>query len=364
MSTKTEHKEASFKLGTRFLGTTGLRVSEICLGAMTFGQNEKNNWGMPTSLETESHAMLDYYVSVGGNFIDTADVYGESEVVIGNWLAKRAKDNAKFRDSLVIATKVHANVGTGPNDKGQSRKHILEQVENSLKRLQTSYIDLYQYHQFDYKTSVRDVVNVMTTLIQQGKVRYFGVSNWRGTQMQEAMDIARQYGWEPIVCQQPQYSLLCRSTEWDIIPTCIKHNIGIIPWSPLAGGWLAGRIKKDDKEAAKGSRVAWAENLKWKSTDFSTNAGDERTWRVVETLDAVAKELGATPAQVALRWLMQREGVTAPIIGAKNVKQLDDNLRAATIKLSDDQMSRLTKASDQPMPYPFDPTWAQPRADR
>jgi len=356
---KTETKE--YKLGHKFLGKTGVKVSEICLGAMTFGQKEKNAWGMPTSLEPESQAMLDHYVSVGGNFIDTANVYGESEVVIGNWITKRSKDNAHFRESLFIATKVHGLIGSGPNDRGCSRKHILDAVENSLKRLQTSYIDLYQCHSFDYRTSVRDVVSVFNTLIQQGKVRYFGVSNWRGTQMQEAMDIAQQYGWEPIVCQQPQYSLLCRSTEWDIIPTCIKHNIAVIPWSPLAGGWLAGRIKRDDKEASSGSRVAWAEGLKWKATDFSTNAGDERTWRVVDTLAEIAKDLNASSAQVALRWLMQMEGVTAPIIGAKTVKQLDDNLRAATIKLSDDQMARLTKASETPLPYPFDGQWAVAR---
>jgi len=328
---------------------------------MTFGQKEKNNWGMPTSLEAESHAMLDHYVAVGGNFIDTANVYGESEVVIGNWLTKRNKDNARFRESLFIATKVHGQTGNGPNERGQSRKNILDAVDTSLKRLQTTYIDLYQCHAFDYKTSIRDVVSVFNTLIQQGKIRYFGVSNWRGTQMQEAQDIARQYGWEPIVCQQPQYSLLCRSTEWDIIPTCVKHNIAVIPWSPLAGGWLAGRVKRDDKEAAAGSRVAWAETLKWKPTDFSTNANNETTWRVVDTLEAVAKELNASPAQVALRWLMQMEGVTAPIIGAKNVKQLDDNLRAATIKLSDEQMARLNKASETEKPYPFAANWAADR---
>jgi len=173
--TKTDAKSESkeYKLGHKFLGKTGVKVSEICLGAMTFGQKEKNAWGMPTSLETESQAMLDHYVSVGGNFIDTANVYGESEIVIGNWMAKRSKENPRFRESLFIATKVHGLVGSGPNDRGCSRKHIMEAVDNSLKRLQTSYIDLYQCHSFDYRTSVREVVSIFNTLIQQGKIRYF-----------------------------------------------------------------------------------------------------------------------------------------------------------------------------------------------
>jgi len=343
------------------LSNTGVKVSEICLGTMTFGlDKDKNGWGMPTCLETESHAMLDYFVRVGGNFIDTANVYGDSEQVIGNWLTKRTKENPKFRDSLFIATKVGSIMGMGQNDRGLSKKHILESVELSLKRLQTSYIDLYQCHLTDYRTSIQDIVSTFHTLIQQGKVRYFGVSNWRGSLIQEAMDYAREKGFDPIVCQQPQYSLLCRSTEWDIIPTCVKHNIAVIPWSPLAGGWLAGRVKKDGAED--GSRVAWAEQKKWKATDFSTNAADDRTWRVVDTVAEVAKETGTTSAQVSLRWLMQTDGVTAPIIGAKTVKQLEDNLMAATFKLTTEQMAKLTKASDVPAPYPFDATWSTPRS--
>jgi len=349
-------------MGYKFLGNTGVKVSELCLGTMTFGLDKnQNGWGMPTCLESDSHDMLDYFVKVGGNFIDTANVYGDSEQVIGNWLTKRGKENPKLRDSLFIATKVGSFMGMGPNDRGLSRKHILESVELSLKRLQTSYIDLYQCHLTDHRTSLADIVSTFHTLIQQGKVRYFGVSNWRGALVQEAMDLCREKGFEPIVCHQPQYSLLCRSTEWDIIPTCVKHNIGIIPWSPLAGGWLAGRVKKDQKAADEGSRVAWAEQKKWKATDYSTIGGDDKTWRVLDTVAEVAKETGTTSAQVSLRWLMQSEGVTAPIIGAKNVKQLEDNLLAAMFKLSADQMTKLNKASDVVPPYPFDATWSTPR---
>jgi len=354
-------KAEEIKMGFKFLGNTGVKVSELCLGTMTFGQKEKNSWGMPTCLEDEAHKMLDYFVSVGGNFIDTADVYGESEIVIGNWLVKRSKDNPKFRESIIIATKVAAQVGAGPNERGLSRKHIMDAVQNSLKRLQTSYIDLYQCHTYDYRTSVEDILSTFNSLVQQGKVRYFGVSNWRGTQMQEAMDICKAKGWEPIICQQPQYSLLCRSTEWDILPTCIKHSIAVIPWSPLAGGWLSGKVKRGQSEAQSGSRVAWAEASRWQATDFSTHAAQERVWNILDTLAAVAEETKSTSAQVALRWLMQRDGVTSPIIGARDVKQLQDNLGACSIKLTDSQMKRLTEASNIPLPYPYDSNWATPR---
>jgi len=352
-------EEKKLQLGYKFLGNTGIKVSEICLGAMTFGQKEFNHRGMPVSLEDESHQILDAFVQAGGNFIDTADVYGESEIVLGNWLSSRSKTNSRFRDSLVIATKVGIFIPSSKgldaiNDGGLSRKHILDHVERSLKRLQTSYIDLYQCHCVDFRANVREIVGTFHTLIQQGKVRYFGVSNWPSSLIQEAMDLCREKGFEPIVCQQPQYSLLCRSTEWEMIPTCIKHNIGIIPWSPLCGGWLAGRYKRDQKEFEAGSRIGWGEKANFTVFDYSSRASDERTWKVVDTVAAIAKEIGRTSAQVSLRWVMQREGVTAPIIGARTVKQLEDNLEAASFKLTQQQMERLDKASEIPLLYPYD----------
>lgn len=324
----------------RFLGRTGLKVSELCLGAMLFGSRTD---------EPTAHQILDRFVEAGGNFIDTADAYGAgaSEEVLGRWLRHRS------RDDLVIATKVFVAMGPGPNQAGAGRKHLIEAVEASLRRLGTDYIDLYQIHVFDDATPIEETLSTLDRLVRDGKVRFLGVSNYAAWQVQKSVDLARQHGWEPIVCLQPLYNLLDREAEWDLIPVCRNEGLGVLPWSPLRGGWLSGRYRRDLAGPPAGSRVAadpdadgWPE-----AWDLYAN---ERTWDVIDTLVDVAKQTGRTPAQVALRWLMQRPGVTAPIVGARTLEQLTDNLGAAVGEpLSEEHMRRLTAVSDRPLPYPY-----------
>ncbi|WP_020576653.1 aldo/keto reductase [Actinopolymorpha alba] len=323
----------------RFLGRTGLKVSELCLGAMTFGGQ--------TDEET-SHQMLDRFVEAGGTFIDTADVYsqGISEEVLGRWLKTRN------RDDLVIATKAYGGMGPGPNDSGNGRKHVLTAVEASLRRLGTDYIDLYQMHVFDDGTPLEETLSTLDTLVRSGKVRYIGASNYSGWQLQKAVDLSRQHGLEAYVCLQPLYNLLDREAEWELIPICQNEGLGLILWSPLRGGWLSGKYQRGMTGPIPGTRIddATREDLgeAWYAYD------NERTWQVIDTLTAVAKELGRSPAQVALRWLLQRPGVTAPIVGARSMAHFEDNLGAAGWTLGEEEMARLTEVSDRRLPYPYD----------
>jgi len=337
-------------LQNRKLGNTGLLVSELCLGAMTFGTKDKNTWGLPTAVEQESVNILNAYTSYGGNFIDTADVYGDSEEVLGRWL------QTVKRDDFVIATKVRGRNGPSPNDVGLSRKHILSNVESSLKRLQTNYIDLYQIHSFDTETPLTETFRTLDDLVRVGKVRYVGLSNFCGYQLQKAVDLVKANGWESIVCLQPQYNLLCRSTEWDLVKICTSEGIGIIPWSPLAGGWLAGRVSKESSAPEPGSRVAWAEKVGWKPTGFTAHA-NQNGFEVVDTLNKLSKDTGKSCAQIALRWLLQKPGVTSPIIGARTVDQLKDNLGASGWSLTSEQMDLLDKVSYIEPPYPWNQYW-------
>lgn len=322
----------------RFIGKTGLKVSELCLGAMTFGR-ETN--------EQDSHQMLDHFVEVGGNFIDTADVYsrGGSEEVLGRWLKSKA------RDSLVIATKARYPMGPGPNDLGLSRKHLLSSVEASLRRLQTDYIDLYQMHCWDSRTPLEETLSTLDMLVRSGKVRYIGASNFNGWQLQKSIEISRQMGWEPFRCLQPQYNLLCRSTEWELVDICLNEGIGLIAWSPLRGGWLSGKFRRGMEGPPAGTRIEVAEKEGW--DESWSNYNNEYTWQVVDALIAVAEQTGKSPAQVAINWLLQRPGVTAPIIGARTMTQLQDNLGASGWSLTAEQMERLDQTSELPLPYPY-----------
>ena len=321
----------------RKLGKTGLKVSELCLGAMNFG------W---TTSEEDSHTVLNHFVVAGGNFIDTADVYagGKSEDILGSWL------KTQQRDKVIIATKVR--FGAEPNDVGLSRHHILNQVEVSLRRLQTDYIDLYQVHCWDNLTPLEETLSTLDGLVRSGKVRYLGASNYTGWQLQKAIEISRHMGWEQYVCLQPLYNLLDRSMEWDLVPICLNEGLGIIPWSPLRGGWLSGKYRRGMEAPPTGTRVEMAEKRGWGETFHDYNT--EHTWNLLDVLYAVAEESGHSPAQVALRWLMQRPGVTAPIIAARTFAQYEDCMGATGWTLTDDQMARLTTASDKPLPYPYD----------
>lgn len=326
-------------LSYRSLGHSGLQVSELCLGAMTFGRE---------ATKAESFALLDRFAEHGGNFIDTADVYshGLSEEILGEWLS------ANNRDAFVIASKGRFAMGSGPNDIGTSRKHLLSSIENSLKRLRTDYVDLYQLHAWDPLTPLDETLGTLDTLVKNGKVRYLGASNFLGWQLQKAVDISRNRGWEPFICLQPQYNLLCRATEFELLPVCQREGIGVIPWSPLRGGWLSGKFYRGMIAPLKGSRIETAEKEHW--GESWSNYANEKTWRVLDALHAVATRMGKTPAQVALNWLLQQTGVTAPIIGARNLQQLTDNLGSSGWHLGPEEIAILDDASAIDITYPYD----------
>lgn len=332
----------------RYMGRTGLKVSELCLGAMTFGRE---------STEETSFQMLDCFVEAGGNFIDTADVYtrGISEEILGRWL------QGKNRDDFVIATKVRFPMGSGPNDVGLSRKHILAAAEASLRRLNTSYIDLYQVHMWDPGTPLEETLDALHQLVRSGKVRYVGASNYAGYQLQKAIDLSRHMGGEPFSCLQPLYNLLDRSIEWELLPVCEAEGVGVIPWSPLRGGWLSGKYRRGMTAPPPNTRIEEAEKQGW-SESWALYA-NERTWNVIDTLLAIAAEVEKTPAQVALNWLLCKPAVTAPIIGARTMAHLEDNLGGTGWSLTSEQVNRLDQASALPLPYPYE-SLAQQRSSR
>lgn len=321
------------------LGRSGIQVSRLCLGTMTFGRE---------SSETASHQMLNHFVERGGTFIDTADAYssGCSEEIVGKWL------KGQSRHDLVIATKVR--FGDGLNNRGLGRKHILDAIEGSLRRLNTDYVDVYQVHMWDVSTSLDETLSTLDNLVRKGKVHYLGVSNFSGWQLQKAVDTCRTMRWEPISCLQPLYNLLDRETEWELIPVCLNEGLGIVPWSPLRGGWLSGKFQRKITAPLENTRIRMNEQSERAWTEEWTNYNNTQTWRVIDTLLAIAQEAGKSPAQVALNWLLQRPGVTAPIIGARTIEQLDDNLGAVGWSLNVEQMDRLHKVSDKRLPYPYE----------
>ena len=321
----------------RRLGTTGTLVSSLCLGTMTFGQETD---------EQEAHAILDRYVEAGGNFIDTADVYqhGVSEEMIGRWLSRRG------RDDLVIATKVRFAMGDDPNEHGLSRRWIRRAVEHSLRRLQTDYLDLYQAHCWDPLTPLEETLTAFDELVSEGKVRYIGLSNFTGWQLQKAALLAQAHGLAPIVTLQPQYNLLAREIEWELLPVCIEEGIGVLPWSPLGGGWLTGKYSRDERPTG-ATRLG-------EDPDRGVEAYDrrnvEQTWRVIDALTKIARDRNVTPAQVALNWVTNRPAVTASILGVRNVKQLEDNLGAAGWSLTPEETTLLDEVSEPRLPdYPY-----------
>ena len=322
----------------RYLGRTGLKVSELCLGAMTFGRE---------STEAESHQMLDYFKAVGGNFIDTADVYskGLSETILGRWL------KGQNREDFVIATKVRFNMGDSPNDMGLSRKHILAGIDASLTRLGTDYVDLYQIHSWDPGAPLEETLQTLDGLVKSGKVRYIGASNVAAWQLQKAIDISRHNGLEPFSCLQPLYNLLDRELEWGLVPVCLNEGVGIIPWSPLRGGWLSGKYQRGMDAPPEGTRVDEAEKQGW-SESWGVYA-NEHTWSIIDTIQGISAQTGKSAAQIALNWLLQMPGVTAPIIGVRNLNHLKDNLGSTGWSLTAEQMTKLNDVSRKPLPYPY-----------
>ena len=326
----------------RPLGSSGLRVSPLCLGAMTFGEaDEKSFMHQVGSDEATAHAILERALAAGINFVDTADVYGQdglSERVLGRWFAATGR-----RDAVVLATKFRFNM---PYGKGASRRHILRACEESLRRLQTDYIDLYQIHMQDLDTPEEETLRALDDLVRSGKVRYIGASNYAAYRLVDSLWTSRSGGLERFVALQMQYSLLERGLEREHVPLCRQWGVGIIPWSPLASGFLTGKYRRD-QPPPDGARLAhWADRMKRMDTP--------QNWRVLEALDAVGAETGASVAQVALAWLLHKPAVTSVIFGARTLDQLEDNLPAASLALSAAQVAALDAASEEPLRYPYD----------
>jgi aryl-alcohol dehydrogenase-like predicted oxidoreductase len=307
----------------RNFGSTGVSVSPLCLGAMMFGA-----WGNHDHDESIRiiHAALD----AGINFIDTADVYsrGESEQIVGKALSGR-------RDQVVLATKVHGTMGDDPNEFGNSRRWIVKEVENSLRRLQTDWIDLYQIHRPEQDTNIDETLGALSDLVHQGKVRYIGSSTFPPSQIVEAQWVAERRGRERFVCEQPPYSLLVRGVENDVLPTCKRYGMAVIPWSPLAGGWLSGRWRKG-QDAPGSSR---AERLPHRF-DLSL-PGNQRKLDAAEELAKLADQAGLSLIHLALAFVIRHPAVTSAIIGPRTMEQLESQLGAEAVELSDEVLDRI-----------------------
>ncbi|XP_006823633.1 1-deoxyxylulose-5-phosphate synthase YajO-like [Saccoglossus kowalevskii] len=312
-----------------YLGNSGLKVSNICLGTLTFGESERGRPGQAN--EELSHQLMDRFVEKGGNYIDTANNYqlGLSEKIVGSWLKKRQN-----RESLVIATKARMAMNfDDPNGIGLSRKHILWTVEESLKRLQTDYIDLYQMHIWDAATPIEESLRTMDDLVRSGKVRYVGVSNFTGWQLQKTADVCKYMGLQKVVSLQAQYSLLVRGLEYELVDVCKNEGIGILPWSPLKGGWLTGKARHG-VPPPRGSRMSFVEADRRREYEshpsYSCFADDPQVNDILDKVDRIAKEQGKTMAQVSLRWLLQKDTVPSVVIGAKTLQQLNENMGASS----------------------------------
>jgi aryl-alcohol dehydrogenase-like predicted oxidoreductase len=308
----------------RTLANTGVKVSPLCLGAMMFGA-----WGNPD--HHESIRIIHRALDAGINFIDTADVYsqGESEEILGKALAGGRRDN------VVLATKVHGTMGDDPNRSGNSRRWIAMEVENSLRRLKTDWIDLYQIHRPEDDTDIDETLGALTDLVRAGKVRYIGSSTFPASQIVEAQWTADRRGRERFVCEQPPYSIMVRGVEADVLPTCLRHEIGVIPWSPLAGGWLTGRYRL----GAELPRSRRAERIPARF-DMSV-AANQRKLEAADALAALAEEADMTLIELALAFVLRHPAVTAPIIGPRTMEQLESQLPAAEVTLSDHVLDRI-----------------------
>lgn len=324
----------------RLLGPTGVLVSELALGAMTFGKEAD---------EPTAHALLDTYAEAGGTLVDLADVYqqGAAEEIVGRWLARRPQ----LREDLLLATKCRFPMGADPNAAGLSRRWVVRAAEASLRRLGVERVDLYQAHAWDPATPVEETLRAFDDLVRAGKVGAVGWSNTTGWQLQRAVLTARAAGLAPVVSLQAQYSLLVRETEWELLPLCLDEGLGVLPWGPLGQGWLTGKYRRDVRPEG---ATRLGEDPGRGVEGYDRRSGQQRTWAVVDAVRAVAAQLGASMGQVALRWLADRPGVTAPIVGARTVDQLRESLGAGGLRLDDDQRRRLDEASEPATPdYPY-----------
>ena len=317
----------------RPLGRTGTYVTELCLGTMTFGREAD---------AATSGAMIDRYLEAGGNFIDTANVYadGRSEEILGEQLGRR-------RDDIVLATKGFSvdRPGVGINDRGSTRRNLIRSLDASLSRLRTDYVDLYQVHCWDRYTPLEETLETLDALVRSGKTRYVGASNFQGWQLAKSAALQQERGWSPFVTIQPQYSLLVRDVELEILPAAADAGLGLLPWSPLGGGFLTGKYRRGETPAE--GRLAESDSFEGERL-----RGDEdRHWALADTLAEIAEANGRSVSQVALCWLLAQPHVTAPIIGARTVAQLEDNLGATGWTLDDEQLARLDAVSPPPRDY-------------
>jgi aryl-alcohol dehydrogenase-like predicted oxidoreductase len=333
----------------RQLGNSGLRVSALTLGTMTFGGRDKFANVGTTDIDG-ARRQIDLCLDAGVNLIDTADIYsdGLAEEILGEAIQGR-------RDRVLLATKARMSMGEGPNDAGLSRHHLIAACEASLRRLGTDHIDLYQVHEWDGATPLEETLATLDTLVRSGKVRYIGCSNYAGWQLMKALGISDRRGLERYVGQQIYYSLQAREAEYELVPIALDQGVGILVWSPLAGGLLSGKYRRDQAAPEEGRQVTeWSE---------PPVRDEEGLYDVVEALVEIAEARGVSAAQVALAWLLGRPGVASVVIGARTEEQLRDNLGAATLELTGEERARLDELSAPPLIYPF---WhqAQSASDR
>ena len=324
----------------RTLGNSGTIVSALALGTMTFGAEAD---------EKTSHTLIDTYLEAGGTFLDTADVYssGTSESIIGTWLASHPTE----REQVVIATKGRFPMGEGPNDVGLSRRHLGRALDASLDRLGVEQIDLYQMHAWDALTPIEETLGFLNEAVLSGKIAYYGFSNYLGWQLTKAVHVAKSNGWAAPVTLQPQYNLLVRDIEHEVVPAALDAKIGLLPWSPLGGGWLSGKYVRD--QAPTGA-TRLGENPERGMEGWKKRNEREQTWRVIDAVTAIAKDHGASASQVSLAWLAAQPAVTSVILGARTVDQLTDNLASADLELSAADLARLSDASvPTPDDYPY-----------
>ena len=324
----------------RPMGTTGVSVSRFCLGTMTFGQETP---------EDQAHAQLDTFFEAGGTFVDTADVYsaGVSEEIVGRWLAK----HPGRADEIVLATKGRFPMADHPNGVGLSRKHLTSALDASLRRLGVDTIDVYQVHAWDPFTPIDETLRFIDDAVRQGKIHYFGVSNFLGWQIAAMSELAAASGQIVPVLLQPQYNLLTRYIELEIVPACEQYGIGLIPRSPLAGGWLTGKYSR---QQAPSGATRLGEDPNRGMENYPDKVADDRPWQIIDEVRQVAAETGLTMAQVALAWCADRPMVTAPILGNRTVAQLDEALAIAEVHLSGELTARLDEVSAPVLPdYPY-----------
>ena len=324
----------------RTLGRSGCAVSSLCLGTMTFGVETD---------EAGSHEQLDRFIEAGGTLVDTADVYGkgQSEEIIGRWFASRPAD---VTERVVLATKGRFAVGNEPNSLGLSTRHLTRALDASLSRLGLDQVDLYQVHAFDPWTPLDETLRTLDGFIRAGKISYYGLSNFTGWQLTKVVQLANALGLAAPVTLQPQYSLIVREIEWEIVPAVQDAGMGMLPWSPLGGGWLSGKYKRDERPSG-ATRLGEDPERGMEAWD---RRGTERTWNIIDAVQKIAEDRDVSMAEVALAWVTDRAAVTSTILGARTMEQLETNLHAADLHLTAEETAALDQASDlHASDYPY-----------